>query len=122
MTTIEQRKVLKYYPNAKVLKDINGLFYIGIKPESNFSDEILDLDSLLDDYIEYEDLFEEYLLPHVSSIEAAWKSALVCCKTTQNFNRTHPERMSLDHDDEERITRLSERSDRIQQSIKNNKS
>lgn len=112
-------KVKKFYPNATCIKDEFGLYYIAIpsKFTVEYSDDIIDdIDDLLDDTSSYHDLLEEYLLPHTKDEISAWNAALISCRTTQNFNRTHPDRMALDHDDEERITRLAERSDRIQNS------
>ena len=38
---------------------------------------------------------EEYLFPETYDLEQAWEYAALACKTTQNFNRTHPMRMDL---------------------------
>ena len=38
---------------------------------------------------------EEYLFPEPYDLDQAWEYAAMACKTTQNFNRTHPMRMDL---------------------------
>jgi hypothetical protein len=38
---------------------------------------------------------EDYLFPGTYDLEQAWEYAALACKTTQNFNRTHPMRMDL---------------------------
>jgi hypothetical protein len=83
----DKNKVLKRYPDAhlQVLED--GVYVI----ESN---EVI--------------LAEEYLLPEAYDEETAWKYAALACKTTQNFNRTHPERLELS-DIESKLTRIQTR-------------
>lgn len=83
----DRKKVLKYFPNAKVLVLDDGTYVI----EAN-------------DII----LAEEYFLPDAYDEDTAWKYAAVACKTTQNFNRTHPERMELS-DLENKINRIQTR-------------
>jgi hypothetical protein len=67
--TREQKRVLKEYPNAKCTMDDNGHFIV-----------------IVDDVV----LAEEYFLPPALDNLAAWANASIACKTTQNFNRTHP--------------------------------
>ena len=43
-----------------------------------------------------EDILSEYFLPYTLSAAEAWQSALLTVKTTQHFNRTHPERLVLE--------------------------
>jgi len=38
---------------------------------------------------------EDYYLPATDSLDTAWEYAALACKTTQNFNRSHPMRMDL---------------------------
>jgi hypothetical protein len=38
---------------------------------------------------------EDYYMPRTSDEDKAWEYAAIACKTTQNFNRTHPSRMDL---------------------------
>jgi hypothetical protein len=72
--TREQKRVLKEYPNAKCTMDDNGHFIV-----------------IVDDVV----LAEEYFLPPALDNLTAWANASIACKTTQNFNRTHPMRMDL---------------------------
>lgn len=102
LETVKNR-VKKYYPLAKVYKEL-GQYYIGI-PDS-MDDTIINL-------------FDEYFIPTTVTEEEAWNKALVCCKTTQNFNRTHPDRM--DEIDESKMHRLKSRADRIHTTRDQNK-
>jgi hypothetical protein len=97
-------RVKKYYPKAKCFKEY-GQYYIGIT-------DIID-DSIIN-------LFEEYLIESTNTEEEAWNKALICCRTTQNFNRTHPERIT--NEDEIKIDRLKTRATKIHSSRSNNKS
>ena len=38
---------------------------------------------------------EDYFLPNTHDLDKAWEYAALACKTTQNFNRSHPDRMDL---------------------------
>ena len=88
--TREQKRVLKEYPNAKCTTNFNGDYVI-----------------IVDDVI----LAEEYLLPPAYDVITAWSNAALACKTTQNFNRTHPERMDLTNI-EEKLLRMEKRKNR----------
>jgi hypothetical protein len=88
--TREQKRVLKEYPNAKCTMDDNGHFIV-----------------IVDDVV----LAEEYFLPPALDNLAAWANASIACKTTQNFNRTHPERMDLTNI-EEKLLRMDKRKKR----------
>jgi hypothetical protein len=99
-----KRRVQKYYPNSKCYSDL-GLFYIGIK--DSYTDEIINL-------------FEEYFIPLCVTEEEAWNKALICCKTTQNFNRTHPDKIS--EVDELKMVRLKTRAKKIHETRFKNKS
>lgn len=92
------RRVKKFYSTAKVYNEL-GLYYIGILDPDN--DDILNL-------------FDEYFIQPCSTEEEAWNKALICCKTTQNFNRTHPDKISAI--DEEKMSRLKTRANKIHSS------
>ena len=87
MLNIEKikKKVLAKYPTAKVAKAPGGGYHI-----------------LVGDYIPADD----HLLPPTESIDEAWSHVLLSMKTTQNFNRTHPDRLEL-KDIEHKINRLN---------------
>ena len=53
-------------------------------------------------------LAEEYLFPDTDDADRAWEYAAIACKTTQNFNRTHPLRMDLSSM-EEKMNRITKR-------------
>ena len=38
---------------------------------------------------------KDYYLPETHDLDKAWEYAALACKTTQNFNRSHPDRMDL---------------------------
>ena len=88
--TREQKRVLKEYPNAKCTMDDNGHFIV-----------------IVDDVV----LAEEYFLPPALDNLTAWANASIACKRTQNFNRTHPERMDLTNI-EEKLLRMDKRKKR----------
>lgn len=81
--------VLMYYPGAKVSKE---------------GTEFTIIDTVEDDL----DILQEYFLPYAASADDAWHRAALTVKTTQNFNRTHPEKMSLEFE-EEKMVRLNKR-------------
>jgi hypothetical protein len=99
-----KKRVKKYYPNARLFSEINQ-YYIGILNEHD--------DSITN-------IFDEYFLPNVNTEEEAWNKALLCCKTTQNFNRTHPDRIS--EIDERKMGRLKVRAEKIHTTRFKNKS
>jgi len=80
----EKAKVLKHYPNARLMIRDDGSYVIE-------NDEVV--------------LAEEYLLPDAFDEPTAWKYAALACKTTQNFNRTHPDRLDLS-DIESKLSRI----------------
>ena len=84
-----KKKVLKQYPNALVV----------------YSDEGVRIMS--------GDIFiaEEFYLPTTNSEDKAWEYAALACKTTQNFNRSHPSRMDLSNV-ENKINRINKRKRR----------
>ena len=88
-----RKKVLKQYPNAYVDHGQDG-----IRVMSN-------------------DVFiaEEYFMPNTSNEDIAWEYAAIACKTTQNFNRTHPSRMDLKSIESklDRINKRKRRSRRV---------
>jgi hypothetical protein len=99
-----KRRVKKFYPNAKCYNDM-GLFYIGI--QDPYNDELINL-------------FDDYFILPTESEDEAWNKALICCKTTQNFNRTHPDKIS--DIDEIKMSRLKTRAKKIHQTRIKNKS
>jgi hypothetical protein len=101
---IVKRRVNKFYPEAKCYNDM-GLFYIGVKDP--YDEEIISL-------------FDEYFILPTASEDEAWNKALICCKTTQNFNRTHPDKIS--NIDEIKMNRLKTRAKKIHQTRVINKS
>ena len=102
LETVKTR-VKKYYPESRAFKEL-GLYYIGIP------------DSLDDNII---NLFDEYFIESTQTEEEAWNKALLCCKTTQNFNRTHPER--IDEFTESKMSRLKSRAGKIHSTSSQNK-
>jgi len=100
-----KKRVKKYYPTSVAYKEL-GLYYIGIP------------DSLEDTII---NLFDEYFIQSTVTEEEAWNKALVCCRTTQNFNRTHPDKC-FDEYSETKTMRLKKRATKIHSSRSNNKS
>ena len=81
-----KKKVLKQYPNAQVTYTDNGI-------------QIMSGDIFI---------AEEFYLPVTNSEDKAWEYAALACKTTQQFNRTHPSRMDLS-DIESKINRINRR-------------
>jgi hypothetical protein len=81
-----RKKVLKQYPNAKVVYSDGGV-------------QIMSGDIFI---------AEEFYLPATNSEDTAWEYAALACKTKQQFNRTHPSRMSL-ADIESKINRINRR-------------
>jgi len=84
-----QKQVLKKYPNARVEYEMNECF-------------IVNGDTMLSD---------EYLMPVTDDPEKAWEYAAIACRTTQNFNRTHPLRVD-NRDVEARVQRILNRKKR----------
>jgi len=68
-----KKRVLRDYPNAYL--DHDGTGY-----------KIMAGDTFI---------AEQYYLPETHDVDKAWEYAALACKTTQNFNRTHPSRMDL---------------------------
>lgn len=82
-----KNQVLKRFPNAKLSSDDNGYRIVVVNDIS---------------------LTEEYFLPDTIDDDQAWEYAAIACKVTQNFNRTHPNR--IDHTSlEEKIGRIENR-------------
>jgi len=73
--TKEQRKVLKRFPNAKLSYDDNGYKVIMINLWQPAKD---------------------YFLPDTMDTDKAWEYASMACRTTQQFNRTHPLKVEID--------------------------
>ncbi len=51
----------------------------------------------------------EYFFPETTDEETAWMYAAQALRVTQNFNRTHPDRMDL-HDFESKSLRITQRT------------
>jgi hypothetical protein len=81
-----QKRVLKDYPDAQIV------YYDG-------SVRVMSGDLYI---------AEEYFFPDTDSPEVAWDYAALACKTTQHFNRTHPNRMTL-LDIESKLARIRQR-------------
>ena len=90
-----KKKVLKQYPNA----------YIDYRQEGV---RVMSGDTYL---------AEEYFMPNTYNEDTAWEYAAIACKTTQNFNRTHPMKMGLG-DIEEKINRINRRKRRGRKNAK----
>ena len=84
-----RKKVLKQYPNAQTVFGDSGI------------------------QIMSGDLFiaEEFYLPSTNCEDTAWEYAALACKTTQNFNRSHPSRMDLSNV-ENKLNRINKRKRR----------
>lgn len=85
------KRVLKDYPNAIMGKKEDGSFVV------------------LDEY--HYPIAEEFYLPPALTEDEAWGHAALACKTTQNFNRTHPMRMDL-KGIESKMSRIEKRKKR----------
>ena len=81
-----KKKVLKQYPDAVVIYSDDGVRIM--------SGDIF--------------IAEEFYLPATNCHDKAWEYAALACKTKQQFNRTHPSRMSLS-DIESKINRINRR-------------
>ena len=84
-----KKRVLKDYPNAYVDHDLNGY-------------KIMSGDKYI---------AEDYFLPDTHDLDKAWEYAALACKTTQNFNRSHPDRMDLSNV-ESKLNRINNRKRR----------
>jgi len=81
-----KKRVLKQYPNASVEYTNTGI-------------QIMSGDVYI---------AEEFYLPATNCEDKAWEYAALACKTSQQFNRTHPMRMDL-VDIESKINRINRR-------------
>lgn len=94
--TKAQRQVQKRYPDARLSWDDNGNRIVTVNGES---------------------LIEEYFLPETHDDDMAWEYAALATRVTQNFNRTHPDK--LDHSSlEEKINRIENRKRKGRQNAK----
>ena len=84
-----KKKVLKQYPNAYVDHGQDGVRVM--------SGDVY--------------LAEEYFMPSTFDEDKAWEYAAISCRTTQNFNRTHPSRMDL-KSIESKLDRINKRKRR----------
>ena len=69
-----QKRVLKQFPAAKLITLDDGTYAVEVNNQI---------------------LAEEYFIPPANTVESAWEYAAIACRTTQHFNRTHPDRMDL---------------------------
>lgn len=76
------KKTHKRYPNARIVTDEYGLFYI------------MDMHG--------EDIFEEFFVPHQPTERLAWEMGWMTARTVQNFNRAHPLRVETRIEDTEK--------------------
>ena len=90
-----QKKVYSIYPKAFV-KRIGRNFTI-VQEQDDLS--IKDI------------LAEMLILPQPTQVKA-WEMAQISAKTTQNFNRTHPQRMDVSSHDEKKMSRIESRKNR----------
>ena len=90
-----KKKVLRQYPNARPVQSTDGI-------------QIHDGDIFI---------AKEYYMPSTRCIDTAWEYAAIACKTTQNFNRTHPMKMGLGAI-EEKINRINRRKRRGRKNAK----
>ena len=93
----DKKRVLKDYPNAIMGRKDDGSYVI------------------LDQH--HYPIAEEFYLPPALTKEEAWSHASLACKTTQNFNRTHPLRMDLKNI-EAKMQRIEKRKQRGQKYVK----
>jgi hypothetical protein len=54
-------------------------------------------------------LFDEYFIQPAPSYIRAWELGILCAKTTQNFNRTHPDRLILSNKEERPANKMKRR-------------
>lgn len=89
MTETEKimRRVLKKAPNAKMMFDSSKNLYIDVDGTN---------------------LSEEHLLPPTKDAHIAWEMADLSLKMTQNFDRTHPNRVDF-YDTERKKRRINRR-------------
>jgi len=85
-TTKFQRKVLKKHPLARPISTSKGV--------QIHSDDIF--------------IAKEFYMPDTNCEETAWEYAAIACRTKQNFDRTHPDKMDLS-DIESKINRINRR-------------
>lgn len=82
-----QKQVIRKMPKAYIEKDLNGYVYVMHNDEP---------------------VAAEYFFPDTYDEDEAWKYAAQAIKVTQNFNRTHPDRMDLS-DFESKSIRITKR-------------
>ena len=84
-----QRKVLKQHPKARPINTSNGVKIMA------------------------GDIFiaKEFYMPATNCEDTAWEYAAIACRTKQNFDRTHPDKMDLS-DIESKINRINSRKRR----------
>ena len=82
-----QRRVLRNFPNAIIGYNESGEYVVMNGDEC---------------------ITDEYFMPGALTEDQAWEYASIACRTTQNFNRTHPLR-DTSESFEDRILRFDRR-------------
>ena len=82
-----QRRVLRDFPNARIGYNESGEYVVMNGDEC---------------------ITDEYFMPGALTEDQAWEYASIACRTTQNFNRTHPLR-DTGESFEDRILRFDRR-------------
>lgn len=85
-----QKQVLRKLPKAYIDRDLDGAVFV------MNGDEVI---------------VEEYFFPETHDVDTAWQYAAQALKVTQNFNRTHPDRIDLS-DFESKSNRITSRTTR----------
>lgn len=83
-----QKQVLRKLPKAYIDRDFDGNKFVMHNDEC---------------------IVAEYFFPETDNDETAWQYAAQALRVTQNFNRTHPDRMDL-QDFETKSIRITERT------------
>ncbi len=90
-----QRKVLKKHPKARPVSTCNGVQIM--------ADDIF--------------IAKEFYMPATNCEDKAWEYAAIACRTKQNFDRTHPDKMDLS-DIESKINRINRRKNKGRRYVK----
>ena len=85
-----KKKVLSKLPKAYIERDVDGSIYVMHNDEP---------------------IVAEYFYPETVIEDTAWQYAAEALRITQNFNRTHPDRMNL-ADFESKSNRITNRTTR----------
>lgn len=88
-----QKKTNKRFPDCRVVQDEYGLWYI------------MDMHG--------QNTFEEFFIPHQKTEREAWEMGQLTASTIQNFNRTHPLKVDMQvESDERKASRITRRKTR----------